>query len=76
MKTEFITARDGQQIAYDVTGEGPAVMLLHGGGVDYSRQALRGSNVRVHILNGLNHAQELKEIDQVFPVMFGFTVAA
>jgi pimeloyl-ACP methyl ester carboxylesterase len=30
--TQFVTASDGTRIAYDVTGSGPAVMLLHGGG--------------------------------------------
>jgi pimeloyl-ACP methyl ester carboxylesterase len=30
--TRFATSKDGTRIAYDVTGSGPAVMLLHGGG--------------------------------------------
>ena len=30
--THFITSRDGKQIAYDVTGEGSLLILLHGGG--------------------------------------------
>jgi pimeloyl-ACP methyl ester carboxylesterase len=31
-ETKFATSRDGARIAFDVTGSGPAVMLLHGGG--------------------------------------------
>ena len=30
--TKFATAADGTRIAYEVTGTGPALMLLHGGG--------------------------------------------
>jgi pimeloyl-ACP methyl ester carboxylesterase len=30
--TKFITSKDGTKIAYEVTGSGPAVMLLHGAG--------------------------------------------
>jgi len=30
--TRFATAKDGTRIAFDATGSGPAVMLLHGGG--------------------------------------------
>jgi pimeloyl-ACP methyl ester carboxylesterase len=32
MATKFATAEDGTRIAYDVTGQGPALMLLHGAG--------------------------------------------
>lgn len=32
MKTRYITSPDGTQIAYDVTGQGPALILLHGAG--------------------------------------------
>lgn len=31
-KTQFVTAKDGTRIAYDVAGSGPVVILLHGGG--------------------------------------------
>lgn len=31
-RTQFVTSKDGTKIAYDVTGSGPAVVLLHGGG--------------------------------------------
>ncbi len=31
-RTQFAVSKDGTRIAYDVTGTGPAVMLLHGGG--------------------------------------------
>ena len=30
--TRFATSNDGTRLAFDVTGSGPAVMLLHGGG--------------------------------------------
>ena len=30
--TQFVTSKDGTKIAYDVTGSGPAIILLHGGG--------------------------------------------
>lgn len=30
--TQFVTSADGTQIAYDVAGRGPALLLLHGGG--------------------------------------------
>jgi pimeloyl-ACP methyl ester carboxylesterase len=32
MKTQFVTSPDGTQLAYDVIGDGPALMLLHGAG--------------------------------------------
>jgi pimeloyl-ACP methyl ester carboxylesterase len=32
MNTELVRSRDGTYIAYDVTGQGPAIMLLHGKG--------------------------------------------
>jgi pimeloyl-ACP methyl ester carboxylesterase len=32
MATQFFTAKDDTKIAYDVSGEGPALMLLHGAG--------------------------------------------
>jgi pimeloyl-ACP methyl ester carboxylesterase len=32
MKTKYITSSDGTRIAYDQTGRGPALMMLHGGG--------------------------------------------
>ena len=32
MKTLFVTSTDGTRIAYDVTGDGAPLMLLHGGG--------------------------------------------
>ena len=32
MVTKFVTSTDGTRIAYDVTGQGPALMLLHGAG--------------------------------------------
>lgn len=32
MNTEFINSSGGTRIAFDATGQGPAIMLLHGGG--------------------------------------------
>lgn len=32
MSTQFTTSTDGTRIAYDVTGQGPALVLLHGAG--------------------------------------------
>jgi dienelactone hydrolase len=32
--TQYVTSKDGTKIAYDVTGSGPVVILLHGGGQD------------------------------------------
>jgi pimeloyl-ACP methyl ester carboxylesterase len=40
------------------------------------RQALRGSNVQVHLADGLNHDQVFDEIDVVFSTMLAFTQAA
>ncbi len=39
MDTHFATSRDGNRIAYDRTGSGPALLLLHGGA--QSRQSWR-----------------------------------
>jgi pimeloyl-ACP methyl ester carboxylesterase len=32
MDTHFVSSTDGRQVAYDVSGAGPALVLLHGGG--------------------------------------------
>lgn len=32
MDTRFATSPDGKQVAYDLSGAGPAIVLLHGGG--------------------------------------------
>ncbi len=32
VNTKFVTAKDGTKIAYEVSGSGPAIMLLHGAG--------------------------------------------
>lgn len=32
--TRFVTSKDGVRVAYDVSGSGPVVILLHGGGQD------------------------------------------
>ena len=32
MHSEFITTSEGVRIAYDLSGKGPALMLLHGAG--------------------------------------------
>jgi pimeloyl-ACP methyl ester carboxylesterase len=37
MDPSFVISADGRRIAYDTTGEGAAILLLHGGGADHSR---------------------------------------
>lgn len=32
INTKFVTSKDGTKIAYEITGSGPAIMLLHGAG--------------------------------------------
>lgn len=39
--TRFVTSKDGTRIAYDVSGSGPVIILLHGGG--QTRQAWHGA---------------------------------
>lgn len=39
------------------------------------RDSLEGTRVQLHILDGLNHGQVMEEIDQVFPLFYGFTSA-
>ncbi|MEM7115550.1 MAG: alpha/beta hydrolase [Chloroflexota bacterium] len=39
MATSSITATDGSRIVYDVAGEGPAIILLHGGGGGQTRRS-------------------------------------
>jgi pimeloyl-ACP methyl ester carboxylesterase len=34
--TKFVTSKDGTKIAYEVTGSGPAILLLHGAGQNRS----------------------------------------
>ncbi|MBN1966192.1 MAG: alpha/beta fold hydrolase [Anaerolineae bacterium] len=38
MKTHFCAAPDGARLAYDMQGNGPALLLLHGGGGLYDRR--------------------------------------
>lgn len=39
MPSFTVSATDGQPLAYDITGRGPALVLLQGGGAHYSRQS-------------------------------------
>lgn len=39
MNTSFITSSDSVRIVYDVAGQGPAIILLHGGGGGQTRQS-------------------------------------
>ena len=39
------------------------------------QQSLEGTQVRLEMLEGLTHAQELERIDTVFPVEVAFTRA-
>jgi pimeloyl-ACP methyl ester carboxylesterase len=32
MATKFTTSEDGSRIAYDCSGNGPPILLVHGGG--------------------------------------------
>jgi len=43
MDVEFATSKDGTQIGYDRSGEGPAVILVSGGSVDRSSNAPVGA---------------------------------
>lgn len=43
MEVEFATSKDGTQIGYDQSGEGPAVILVSGGSVDRSSNSPVGS---------------------------------
>lgn len=42
--------------------------------LDQYRPSLEGSNVKVHVFDGLNHEQLFDEIDTVFPFMLDFTL--
>lgn len=42
-------------------------------GVEQYRNALEHSKVQLELIDGLNHEQELAEIDRVFPAMYAFT---
>ena len=39
MITKFVKTQDGIRLAYDVTGSGPALVLLHGAGEGHTRQS-------------------------------------
>jgi pimeloyl-ACP methyl ester carboxylesterase len=36
-QTQSVTSKDGTRVAYDVTGSGPTIILLHGGGQEFER---------------------------------------
>ncbi len=57
MTAGFASSADGTHIAYNVTGQGPA---------------LRSAGFRVEAMEGLDHLQEFTEIDRVFPVVRRF----
>jgi pimeloyl-ACP methyl ester carboxylesterase len=42
-------------------------------GIGEYRTQLKGSNVQVQVIEGLDHSQELTSIDKVLPVMLAFT---
>jgi pimeloyl-ACP methyl ester carboxylesterase len=42
MSTQYVNSTDGTQIAYERWGEGPAIVLLHGGGTDRHEWAQAG----------------------------------
>ena len=39
MITKFVKTQDGIRLAYDVTGSGPVLVLLHGAGEGHTRQS-------------------------------------
>jgi len=57
MNTSFVTAPDGVRIAYDITGAGPTLLLLHGGG--YTRQSWHA----VGYVERLKHAFRVITLD-------------
>ena len=42
-------------------------------GIREYEAGLKGSKVRVHVVEGLDHSQEFSRIDDVLPVMLSFT---
>jgi pimeloyl-ACP methyl ester carboxylesterase len=78
LNTKFVTSKDGTKIAYDVTGTGPHLMLLHGAGqsrrdwhdLKYVDQLSVGSTVitvdlRGHGESDKPNAQEAYAIDRL-----------
>lgn len=57
MNTAFVTSPDGVRIAYDITGAGPTLLLLHGGG--YTRQSWH----KVGYVERLKHAFRVITLD-------------
>jgi pimeloyl-ACP methyl ester carboxylesterase len=48
LNTEFASSLDGTRIAFDVTGQGPVIMLLHGGGHNRQKWHEIGYIERLH----------------------------
>jgi hypothetical protein len=81
--TTFAHSTDGTQIAFDLTGTGPAILLLHGGDgrrKDWHERGYVGRLqegfaviTQVHIVEGLDHDQAFDEIDKVLPTMLALT---
>jgi pimeloyl-ACP methyl ester carboxylesterase len=71
MSTQFVTTSDGVRIAYDVIGQGPALMLLHGAGktrkdwhkVGYVRRLRKGFRVISVDIRGSGESDCLTRID-------------
>ena len=82
MTTSFVVSKDGTRIAYDKTGTGRAVVLLHGGGQsrrvwhDNGYVARLSDDFTGIVVDIRGHADELTKIEQVLPVMRRFTVTS
>ena len=72
MKTSFVISPDGTRIAYEVTGEGSPIVLLHGGGhtrqnwhdVGYVRRL--EDNFKVIAIDIRGNGQSEKPIDPIY----------
>ena len=70
MSTQFVTSADGARIAYDVTGSGPPLMLLHGAGktrkdwhkVGYVERLAQDFTVITADIRGTGESEFLTEI--------------